>query len=215
MKRVAFITGLLLLFSFYSSSQTFADRKKIYKLVIHTFLPGKIPIINETLTRIYKYDIDGNYDKWFYQVFNQGSSDTSVLVGRMICVIPIEYSQSVLSFLDSRNIATKNFINQADSIRFDSLKNYVSDERIISWKKAPLGNSIFGNIFKKKRVVGLSSILFDEQNKIALIKIQVYAKNRLRSKNPSKIIILNKVAMDWKVIGSLDEKDKRFCNNRV
>ena len=53
---------------------------------------NQIPIINETFTRIYKYDIDGNYDKWFYQRDSQKSSDTSQLIGRMICVTPIEYS---------------------------------------------------------------------------------------------------------------------------
>jgi hypothetical protein len=58
-------------------------------------------------------------------------------------------------------------------------------------------------------VIGVSIILLDEQNKIALIKIRVYARNRLRSKSPSKIIILSEVGMDWKVIGSLDEKKQQ------
>ena|SRR6185312_650157 len=206
MKSIIFILVILFSFSFYSSAQIFTDRKKIYELVIETFVSNKIPIINETFTRIYRFDIDGNYDKWFYPIFNQESSDTSILVGRTVCVVPIEYSRSVISFLDSQNIVTAGLANRTDNIQIDSLKNYISDERIISWKKAPLGNSTFGNIFKKRRVVGLSSILFDEQNKIAVVKIQVYARNRLRSKNPSIIIILNKVGMDWKVISSLDEK---------
>ena len=206
MKTIILVITILFCFHFYSSAQTFADRKKIYELVIDTLVPNKIPIINETFTRIYRYDIDGDYDKWFFPVNNQESSDTSIIVCRNICVVPIEYSESVISFLNSQNIATKNFINQADSIKFDSLKNYISDRRIISWKRAPLRNSTFGNIFKKKRAIALSSILFNEQNEIALIKIQIHARNRLQSKNLSKIIILRKVGMDWKVIGSLDEK---------
>jgi hypothetical protein len=206
MKSIIFFWVILFSFSFYSSAQTFTDRKKIYELVIDTFVSNKIPIINETFTRIYRFDIDGNYDKWFYAIFNQESSDTSILVGRTICVVPIEYSRSVISFLDSQNIVTEGLSNRTGNIQLDSLKHYISDERIISWKKAPLENSTFGNIFKTRRVVGLSSILFDEQNKIAVVKIQVYARNRLRSKNPSIIIILNKVGMDWKIISSLNEK---------
>lgn len=208
MKPIILVITILFSFPFYSSAQTFVDRKKIYEFVIDNLVPNKIPIINETLTRIYKYDIDGNYDKWLFPIFNQESSDTSNLVGRAVCVIPIEYSQSVISFLASQNIATKDFINQADDIKLDSLKNYISDVRIISWGKAPLANSSLGNIFKKKRAIALSSILFDEQSKIALVKIQIYARNRLRSKNPSKIIILSKVEIDWKVVGSLDEKSQ-------
>ena len=206
MKPIILVISILFSFPFYSSAQTFADRKKIYELVIDTLVPNKIPIINETLTRIYKYDIDGNYDKWFFPINNHDSSNFSIIVCRNICVVPIEYSQSVISFLDSQNIATKDFTYQADDRKSDSLQNYISHERIISWEKAPLANSSFGNIFKKKRAIALSSILFDEQNKIGLVKIQIYARNRLRSKNPSKIIILRKDGMDWKLIGSLDEK---------
>jgi hypothetical protein len=209
MKPIIFIFTILISVPFFSPAQTFTDRKKIYEFVIDSFAPDKIPIVNETLARIYKYDIDGNYDKWFYPIFNQESSDTSILVGRAVCVVPTEYSQSVLSFLESKNIVSKDLTNRTDNIKLDRLKNYISKERIISWKKAPLANSTFGNIFKRKMVIGVSSILFDEQNKIALIKIRVYARNRLRSKSPSKIIILSKAGMDWKVIGSLDEKKQQ------
>lgn len=205
MKPVISITLTLLFFTFYGTAQTFKEKKEIYQLVLEKYANSNLPIINETLTRIYNYDIDGNYYKWFYQKDKQKPSDTSEITITTICVVPIEYSQSVISFLHSKNITVDDFTGN-DNLKLDSLSNYISDDRIISWKKAPLRNSFFRNIFKKKRVIGLSSILFDKQNQVALLKIQVYAKNKLRSKNPSKIIILNKVEMDWKVTGSLDEK---------
>lgn len=206
MKPVSIFTVILLFFTFYSSAQTLTDKKKIYKAVIETIADNQLPIINETLTRIYKGDIDGDYNKWFYKRDNQKSSATSQLIGSTICVNPIEYSQTVLTFLQAKNIATKGLINRADNTKLDSLNNYISTDRIVSWKKAPLANSTFGNIFKKKRAIGISSILFDDQNKIALVKVQVYSKNKLRSKNPSKIVILQKAELDWTIIGSLDEK---------
>jgi len=78
----------------------------------------------------------------------------------------------------------------------------------MSWKRAPLRNSFLGNIFKKNRVMGLSTIVFDLQNKIALVKTQVYSENKKGSKNPSEIIILKKIKNDWKVIGSLNEMQR-------
>lgn len=206
MKPVIIFTVILLFFTFYSSAQTLTDKKKIYKAIIETFADNQLPIINETFTRIYKGDIDGDYNKWFYQRDSQKFSDTSQLIGSTICVNPIEYSQTVLTFLQAKNIATKGLINRADNTKLDSLNNYISTDRIVSWEKAPLANSKFGNIFKKKRAIGISSILFDEQNKIALVKVQLYSKNKLRSKNPSKIVILQKAKLDWTIIGSLAEK---------
>ena len=206
MKYITFITLILLSFTFYVSAQTFTDKKEIYHYVLERFADNNLPIINETLTRIYNYNIDGNYDKWFYQGDKQKSSDTSEIIITTICVEPIKYSQSVISFLNSKNITSDDFTNRTDNLKLDSLSKYISDNRIISWKKAPLRNSFFGSIFKKKRVIGLSNVLFDDQNKVALVKTQVYAKNKLRSKNPSEIIILNKIGMDWQIIGSLDEK---------
>ena len=206
MKPAFFITIILLSATFYSSAQTSEQKKEVYQLVLQRFTNNNLPIVNETFTRIYNYDIDGNYDKWFYQRDKQKPSDTSEIIVTTICVEPIKYSESVMSFLNSRNITTDDFAKRTDDFKLDSLSKYISDSRIISWRRAPLRNSFFGNIFKKKRVIGLSNILFDEQNTVALVKTQIYSKNKLRSKNPSEIIILKKIGMDWKVIGSLDEK---------
>lgn len=206
MKHSKIIIITLLFFTFSSSAQTVNDKREIYQTVIQTLADNNLPLINETFTRIYNYDIDGNFDKWFYQRQKQKSADTSEIIINTICVIPIEYSQSVKSFLKSKNMEEVDFSNRTNNLKLDSLNKYILDNRIISWKKAPTTNSTFKNIFKKKQAIGLSSILFDEQNNVALVKIQVYSKNKLRSKNPSKIIILNKVRKDWTIIGSLDEK---------
>lgn len=205
-KPVFFITLILLSAPFHSPAQAFEEKKDIYNLVLQRSTNNKLPIINETFTRIYNYDIDGNYDKWFYQRDKQKPSDTSENTMTAICAEPIRYSESVISFLNSRNITAENFPKGTDNFKLDSLSKYISDNRIISWRKAPLGNSFLGNIFKKKRVIGFSNILFDQQNSIALVKIQFYSRSRQQRKNPSEIIILKKIEMDWKVIGSLKEK---------
>jgi len=206
MKRAFFITLILFSAAFYSSAQTPDEKKEIYHLVLQRFTNNNLPIVNETFTQIYNYDIDGNYDKWFYQKDKQKSSDTSEIIMKLICVEPVKYSESVISFLNSKNITADGFAERNNNFKLDSLSKYISDNRIISWKRAPLRNSFLGNIFKKKQVIGFSNVLFDDQNTVALVKTQFYSKKRLRSKNPSEIIIFKKVGMDWKVIDSLEEK---------
>jgi len=205
MKSFLLTTLIILSVTFNSSEQTSEEKKEIYHLVLENLNNRNLPIINETITRIYNYDIDGNYDKWFYQRDKQKSIDTSEIIITTISVEPIRYSESVISFLSSKNIMADNFSTRTDNFKLDSVSKYISDNRFISWKRAPLRNSFLGNIFKKNRVIGLSSIVFDDQNTIALVKTQVYSKNKKRSKNPSEIIILNKIGNDWKVIGSLNE----------
>lgn len=205
MKTPLLITFMLLSATFYSSAQTPEEKKEIYHLVLQRLTNNSLPIINETFTRIYNYDIDGNYDKWFYQRGKQKLSDTSGIIMAVICVEPIKYSEPVIGFLNSRNITTDGFDMQTDNFRLDSISKYIPDNRIISGKRAPLRNSFPGNIFKKKRVIGLSNILLDNRNAIALVKTRVYSRNRKRSKNPSEIIILNKTENNWKVIGLLNE----------
>jgi hypothetical protein len=208
LKSFFLITLILFSAAFYSSAQTSDEKKEIYHLVLENLNNGDVPIINETFTRIYNYDIDGDYDKWFYQRDKQKSFDTSEIVITTICVEPIRYSESVISFLSSKNITTDGFGKRTDNFKLDSINKYISDNRFISWKRSPLRNSFLGNIFKNHRVIGLSSIVFDDQNTIALVKTQVYSKNKKRSKNPSEIIILNKIGNDWKVIGSLNEMQR-------
>jgi hypothetical protein len=171
MKQSKIITIVLLFFTFSISAQTVSEKKEIYQTVIKTFADNNLPLINETFTRIYNYDIDGNLDKWFYQEQEQKSDDSSEIIINTICVIPIEYSQSIESFLKSQNMENIDFSNRINNLKLDSLNKYILDNRIISWKKAPISNSTFRNIFKKKQTIGLSSILFDRQNNLALVKI--------------------------------------------
>jgi hypothetical protein len=107
---------------------------------------------------------------------------------------------------------TDSFGTRTDNFNLDSINKYISDNRFMSWKRAPLRNSFLGNIFKKNRVIGLSNIVLDHQNTIALVKAQVYSKNKQRSKNPSEIVILKRIENDWKVIGSLDEMQLTAAN---
>jgi hypothetical protein len=203
-------TAVILLFVSQSGrAQTIEDRSKIYNIVIQEFSDKALPIVNETFTRIYTYDIDGDYEKWFHQS-GKPVPDTSIITGRTICVIPTRYAQSVTDFLHSMRITSDptSFLNQANETKLDSLSRYIVAYNLISWRKAPLAHSVVGNLFKKRKVVGLSQIFFDKKNNLALVKLQVYSKNSSPVVHPSRLIILHKTDRVWKVIGVLDEKQQ-------
>lgn len=205
MKHCKYILVILFFISSSISAQTDKDRKEIYQVVIKNFADNQFPIVNETIERIENYDIDGNMENWLKQFGVLNTSDTFSLVSNFPCVNPIEYSESVIDFLKRKNIEEIDFSDQTINIKLDSLSNYILDKRFISWKKAPIANSAIRNIFKKNNAISLSRILFEKQNNIALVKVWIYSKNK-QSKNPSKIIILKKVELDWNVIGSLKQK---------
>jgi hypothetical protein len=210
MKTFKFITAILVLFSLKCSAHTSSVKAKIYQTVIEKFPDKSLSIINETISRIYKYDIDGDYNKCFSQRSKQTLLDTSERVLTIICANPIMYSLTVLEFLRSKNILPDptSLLLQANEMKLDSLSKYLTNDRLILWNKAPLANSFLGNLFKKGKAIGLSRVLFDRQSHIALVKLQVFAKNKAHSENPSWIFILNKVGTEWEVIGSLDEKQQ-------
>jgi len=185
--------------------QTASDKRQIYEKVIQTIADKKIPIINEVGGGIAKYDIDGDVQKWFYRRGIEKTGDSSKFVVSMICALPVTYSQSVISYLSSKGISanTAELYRQADITTVDSLSNYMYEHKFVSWRKAPMGNSAIGNLFKKKKVVGLSRILADSSNNIALVRVQVYSKKRTSADNPSKIIVLKKEENDWVIIGEL------------
>lgn len=207
MKHCKYILVILFFISGSISAQTDKDKTEIYKVVINIFADNQFPIVNETIERIENYDIDGNMDNWLKQFRIQKTSDTSRLAELMVsfpCVNPIEYTESVIGFLKRKNIEEIYFSDPMANRKGDSLSNYILDKRFISWKKVPNANSAIGNIFKKNKAISLSRILFDKQNNIALVKVCMYSKNK-QSKNPLKIIILQKMFMDWNVIGSLEQ----------
>jgi hypothetical protein len=210
MKTLKLIITVLALLTLECSAQTSSDKAKIYRAVIEKFPNKNLPVINETISRIYKYDIDGDYSKWFYNRVHQTSLDTSKRVVTVICANPIMYSQTILEYLRSRHIMAdpSYLLSQANVAKLDSVRNYSTNDRLISWEKAPLANSFLGNLFKKGKVIGLSNILFDQQNNIALVKLQVFAKNKAHTENPSWIFVLTKIGTEWEVIGSLDEKQQ-------
>ena len=208
MKHCKYIIVILFLISGSISAQTDKDRNEIYQVVIRNFADNQFPIVNETIEHIENYDIDGNMENWRKQFCVQNISDSSrlvELVDNLICVNPIEYSESVLNFLKRKNIQEIDFSSQMNNRKVDSLSNYFVDKRLISWKKAPISNTTIKNIFKKNNAISLSRILFEKQNNIALVKVWMYSKNK-QSKDPSKIIILQRMGMGWNVIGSLKQK---------
>lgn len=205
MRQITFILTCLFSISLYGQSSL--DKTKIYETVLQTLPDKSIPVINETFARIYEYDIDGDFVRWRYQRAKQSPKD-SIMAISLICILPITYSQTAMDYLKSKNISAdiSSFLDQLKHSSADSLNKYIPVKKFISWEKAPLGRTAVGNLFKKKKVIALSNILFDSQNQIALVKVQTYSKNKLRSENPSKIIILSKAAENWVISGTLDEK---------
>jgi len=173
------------------------DRAKIYQHIILTHVGEENYVINETFTPVKKYDIDGNYQRWFYQSFQN----------MLVCVNPIKYESTVLDFLHVKEVEldTSSVFRQIEVPVLDSLSKYELSVKLIPFNKAPLRHSFLGNLFKKKCAVGLSSIYFDDGNHIAFVKLQVYSKNRQAVDNPSKIIVLQKQGVEWKTLGVLQE----------
>lgn len=209
MRPITLLIVSLLVIGISCPAQTAPDKADIYKTVVQSLSDKNIPLLNETITRIYSYDIDGDYAKWYFRRNNPVPPDSSVVLVQMICVIPIRYSQPLTGYFISKNISADipGFLYQANHPTPDRLAKYIPGKKLVSWKRAPLTNSALINFFKKKKVIGLSSILFDQENKIALVKVQVYSRKRLHSENSSKIVILNKVGTDWIITGSLDENE--------
>lgn len=211
MKALRFIAAILVLLSIDCPAQTGSDRACIYQALME-LSPGEgLPVINETISRIYPYDINGDYAKWFDQRSQLVSPDTAQRMAAMICLTPIMYSRPVLQLLRSKNIMPdpSDLLRQADEVKWDSLDKYMPGGRFISWKKAPMGNSFCGNLFKKRKVLALSGILFDRPNNIAIVKYQVLGRSRSRTANPSGIFIFKKDGTEWKMIRSLDEKEQK------
>jgi hypothetical protein len=176
-----------------------ADRSKIYRVVTTKLTDGTTPLINEIFTRIEKYDVDDNEKRWFYGPFP----------GRpVICLVPVRYEPTLIAFLQTRGIQldTAAVFAQLDHVGTDSLSRYVQTGTLIPFTRAPLKPSVFGNLFKKTKAIGFSAIVFDDANRIAFLKLQVYARKKQSRYNPSSIIVLQKGGDEWVIIGTLKEK---------
>ena len=173
------------------------ERAKIYQHIILTHVGKENYVINETFIPLNKYDIDGNYQRWFYQSFQN----------MLVCVNPIKYESTVLDFLHVKEVQldTSSVFRQIEVPVLDSVSRYGLSVKLIPFNKAPLRHSFLGNLFKKKSAVGLSSIYFDDGNHIAFVKLEVYFKNKQSIDNPSKIIVLQKQGVGWKTLGVLQE----------
>jgi hypothetical protein len=173
------------------------DGAKIYQHIILTHVGEENYVINQTFTPVKKYDIDRNYQRWFYQSFQN----------MLVCVNPIKYESTVLDFLHVKEVQldTSSVFRQIEVPVLDSLSKYELSVKLISFNKAPLRHSFLGNLFKRKSAVGLSSIYFDDGNHIAFVKLQVYSKNKQAVDNSSKIIVLQKQGVEWKTLGVLQE----------
>lgn len=202
---------VLMIFGFLISfrpgfSQTSESKSELYQKVIATYQDSNLYITNETLAKIEKFDIDGNFKKWFYRKSDTNHNDTFSISGRIIDVNPIKYSQTINDFLRFHDIDTINTAELKISRKYDNLNKYIHYGRLVSWKKAPWRRSAIGNIFKKKQVFSLSTILFNEKNTIAVVKIISSSKSKLAFTNLSKIIVFRKEENRWSILGTFDQQ---------
>lgn len=184
-------------------SQTDKLKGELYQKAITTYLNDHPFITNETLGRVEKYDIDGNFEKWFYGRFRKvNNDDTSRLSVTIVDLEPVRYPQTINDFLKSRQIDTINTTKLSIPNQRDSLEKYIHYDKLISVKKAPWRYSTVGNIFKKKKAYSLSNILFNEDMNIAVLKIISFSK--IKSQQTSEIVLFRKENGGWNIIGTLE-----------
>jgi hypothetical protein len=192
---------LLLLTSLAIAGQedTTSEHRAIYGVVIRELVDQKAPLVKETIARIYKYDIDGAYDKWFYHRSSEGV---------LVCALPVRYESTVINFLNSKGMVldTGSVYRQIDSAQTGCLGHSIYSAQLISYTRAPLRHSVPGILFKKRKATGLSPVLFDHQNSTAFLKLQVFAKKRQARYSPSRIVVLQKRGGVWTIAGVLGEK---------
>lgn len=205
MRLIYLLFTTALLSSTSAFAQIHSDKVEIYRLVMDSFIGKNMPLINETFNQIYKYDLDGDFEKWFYDTRREKQTNDSVILVTAICVTPISYYQKLLDYARSFEIILDRelLFSQLDHSRLDSLTNYVSDNRIISWRRAPLKNSWLANLFKKSATIGLSTILFDASASVGFVKLNTYSKDKRQIKNNTTIIMVRKVIGQWIIAGLL------------
>lgn len=204
-KTILYLISLTLLSFNPGYSQADKIKSELYQKAVVTYLDDHPFITNETLGKVEKFDIDGNFEKWFYGRFRKvNADDTSRISVRIIDVNPVRYSQTINSFLKSRHIDTINTTKLNISNQPDSLNKYIHYDKLISFKKSPWRYSAVGNIFKKKKAYSLSNILFDEETGIAILKIISISKNKSQQIDDFKIVIFRKENDGWNIIGTLE-----------
>ncbi|MFD2513346.1 hypothetical protein ACFSRY_05665 [Pontibacter locisalis] len=190
---------LLLLISLSGFGQTNErnERKEIYEQILRNLIEPDKHIINETIAHFKNYDVDGDFQKWFYDQF-----PPTMTIG----VEPVKYEKTVKDYLISNksDFDVENLIYQIENGKLDYLENYLGTDNLISYKKAPLRNSWLGNIFKKKEAYGFSNIILGSD--FAVVKINLFSRARKNHIN-SRIVILEKINNNWKIAKVLYEKD--------
>jgi hypothetical protein len=206
--KYLFTTILVLLMKNLCFAQTFSDKQTIYNAILDSFTDKKMPTINQTVIGFAPYDLDGDYEKWFYKRERKLGKDSSLIVVHSICANPIKYTQSVTNFISVRGFDadTAFFHLQFKKSELDSLSKYISSRELTNCKYRPTPTSYFWNLFYKKRqAVALSKIIFNKTGNIGVIKMQYFSKSDMHKDNPSKILVYSKNAYSWSLLGIIEE----------
>lgn len=203
MKYLSFLIVVLYLIPAVTSGQEKTDKAHIYQITINEMVPERIPIVNRTVGHIIGSDIDGDISKAF-PVIREDPDDSSAVILRLICLEPARFVPTVNEFLASKDI--KPFeADRAGSEEFSDLAPYAEAGRLIPLKRAPFRHSFIGNIFKKSQSVVISSLLFNDDHSLALVKVSQWAKRPRPHEPLAKIVILEKEGDSWHILGAVHE----------
>ncbi len=213
--QINFITALSLFISLSCFSQTDLEKSKIYNAVLETITDKTTPILDQTFPSIESYEIDSSYNHYNYETNGYQKEDYKPTKIRFVCVVPImRYrSLSISGYLHLKNILTDTakLFEQAENRKTDTLSKYVSNNMLfmLKPKRGIVSRSISKVIGKLRRkntrnFFIVSNLLFDKTNNIAFVKYQKFPKENVRDNYTDKIIVLNKIGEEWKVIDTLD-----------
>lgn len=171
------------------------DTAAIYKLVIDSIYKGDY-IVSQTAGQVLYSDIYGNYDEIWMKGVKKMEDEEKLFI---ICAEPLKYQKSVVAILQEKGI-------DFDTITRDEmlatgpidLKNLFSHDRFISFNKAPLGYSYFGNFLKKKQSLLFSELVFLKGLNIAILT--AIANTKSNKNEWSELIVLHKEHDRWHIL---------------
>lgn len=184
-------------------AQTRQDKKEIYEALSALPEYQNIPIVNEPVARIYPYDLDGNYERWL-----QHTRGSDTVPGFLVCVNAILFSPTVFGYLTAHLVRpdSADLFGQSERAGSPNLQEYLDQQRLIRFAKAPFRSTGVGNLFKKAEAVSFGPILFDHRGGFAFVKVFRFSKKQLKTRMPNKIVVLKQTDGRWSVADTLEEK---------
>jgi hypothetical protein len=171
------------------------DTVAVYKAVLDSFSKEDI-VIASTSGKVMYADIYGNYDEQRLKDNKEMAAQGRIMV---MWVEPERYPKSVATVIRENGVAF-------DTIRHEEvvwtkpaeLQNLIPSYKFLSNNEAPLGYSFFGNLFKQKRALRFSELLFVKRLNVAVMKVRV--EKRSNKDEWVEMIVLRKEQNGWQIL---------------